>query len=81
MNEGVQGMNGNTQAGFGDEERRLRHRLIEMGIRQKDVAAATGIHLNDVSNVIRGRSRSPRYVAEVYRFLGLERGSEDDYKR
>jgi plasmid maintenance system antidote protein VapI len=45
---------------------------LEMGIRQKDVANATGIHLNDISNVVRGRSRSPRYIAEFYKFIGLE---------
>ena len=61
-----------ANAGFSEEERRLRSRLIEMGIRQKNVAEATGIHINDISNVIRGRSRSPRYVAEVYRYLGME---------
>jgi transcriptional regulator with XRE-family HTH domain len=59
-------------AGFTDEERRLRMRMIDMGIRQRNIADELGIHINDVSNVIRGRSRSPRYVAEVYKFLGLE---------
>lgn len=58
--------------GFGEEERRLRQRMIEMGIRQTDIAKATGIIIQDVSHVIRGSSRSPRYVAEVYRYLGLE---------
>lgn len=58
--------------GFGEEERRLRMRMIEMGIRQRDIASATGIHINDVSSVVRGKSRSPRYIAEVYRFLELE---------
>ena len=61
-----------NSAGFSDEERRLRNRLIELNIRQKHVAATLGIHINDVSNVIRGRSRSPRYIVEVYRCLGLE---------
>ena len=59
-------------AGFSEEEKRLRQRMIEMGIRQIDVANALGIHLADVSNVIREKSRSPRYIAEVYKFLGLE---------
>jgi hypothetical protein len=59
-------------AGFSDEERRLRMRMIQMGVRQKNIASDTGIHINDISNVIRGRSRSPRYVAEVYRYLELE---------
>ena len=58
--------------GFSDEERRLRHRIIELGIHQTDVAKALGINLSDVSHVVRGSSRSPRYVAEVYKYLGLE---------
>jgi len=62
-------MNG---AGFSEEERRLRQKMIEMNIRQKNIADQTGIHINDISNVIRGRSRSPRYIAEVYNYLGLE---------
>ena len=61
-----------VRAGFGEDERRLRQRMIELGIRQTDVAKALGICLADVSNVIRERSRSPRYVAEVYKYLGLE---------
>ena len=66
----MQENNGNF--GFSAEETRLRQRLIEMGIRQTDVANKTGIHIADVSNVIRGRSKSPRYVEEVYKFLGLD---------
>ena len=58
--------------GFGEEETRLRQRLIQMGIRQTHVANSLGIHLTDVSNVIRGRSKSPRYIEEVYKFLGLD---------
>jgi len=62
--------------GFSEEERRLRQRLIELGVRQADVANALGIHITDVSNVIRGKSRSPRYVAEVYKYLGLNMPTE-----
>jgi len=58
--------------GFSDEERRIRIRMVEMGIRHKDIARNLGIHIRDVSAVVRGVSRSPRYVAEVYKFLGLE---------
>ena len=57
--------------GFSEEEHRIRQRLIEMGIRQKNVAEAIGIHIKDVSAVVRQCSRSPRYVAEVYKYLGL----------
>ena len=57
--------------GFSAEETRLRQRLIKMGIRQTDVANKTGIHIADVSNVIRQRSKLPRYIEEVYKFLGL----------
>ena len=59
-------------SGFTDEERRLRVRMMEMGVRQKDIGKALGIDLSDVNKVVRGRSRSPRYVAEVYKYLGLE---------
>lgn len=61
-----------VHAGFSEQERLLRKKMIDMNIRQKDIAKATGIHINDISNVIRGRSRSPRYVAEVYKYLGFE---------
>ena len=50
----------------------MKHRMLEMGIRQTDVANALGICLTDVCHVVRGSSRSPRYVAEVYKYLGLE---------
>lgn len=58
--------------GFAPEEKRLRKRLIELGLMQKDVAHSLGISTQDVSMVIRGRSKSPSYVAEVYKFLGME---------
>ena len=58
--------------GFTEEETRIRQRLLEMGIRQINVAEALGLHVRDISAVVRGKSRSPRYVAEVYKFLGLE---------
>ena len=60
-----------ARSGFTDEERRLRKRILEMGINQKKVAEAIGLQLSDVSKVVRGRCKSPHYVAEVYRFLGL----------
>ena len=57
---------------FSEEERRLKHKMLEMGVRQTDVAKALGIDLSDVCHVVRGSSRSPRYVAEVYKYLGLK---------
>ena len=57
---------------FSDEERRIRARIAESGLRVKDIAAAIGIYPQDVSNVIAGRSRSPRYVVKVYKFLELD---------
>ena len=62
----------NTSSGFTDEERRLRVRKAELGLKVKDIAASIGITPQDVTMVIRGNSKSPRYVAEVYKFLGLE---------
>ena len=58
--------------GYSDEERRLRQRMFDMGVKQTDIANAINIHRNDVSAVIRGKSRSPRYIAEVYKCLGLK---------
>jgi len=68
----------NIGNGFSEEEKRLRSKMIKMGIRQKDIAESTGIIIQDVSQVIRGRSRSPRYVAEVYKYLGLEFPEKSD---
>jgi len=65
-------MKKNTTRCFDDEERRLRVRMMEMNVRQIDVAAKTGISKQDVNHVIRGKSRSPRYIAEIYKYLGLE---------
>ena len=58
--------------GFTDEERRIRVRKAELGLKVSDIALGVGITRQDVSMVIRGKSKSPRYVVEVYRFLGLE---------
>ena len=58
--------------GFTEEEKRLRVRMAEKGLRVKDIAAHCGIRSQDVTAVIRGKSRSPRYVAKVYAHLGLE---------
>ena len=55
-----------------EEERRLKIRILEMGIRQCDIAKAIGIADSDVTKVIRGRSQSPGYIAKVYAYLGLE---------
>ena len=68
-NEEVESM---ARPGFTDEERRLRKRILELGINQKKVADSIGLQLRDVSEVVRGRSRTPHYVAEVYKFLGLK---------
>jgi len=57
--------------GFGEEERRLRQRMLELGVKQTDIANTLNIQRQDVSAVVRGISRSPRYVAEVYKYLGL----------
>ena len=69
-----------ASTGFSPEERRLRKRMIEMGIRQKDIADDLGIHIQNVSNVIRQQSRHPRYIAEVYNYMGLEQPSEEQDK-
>jgi len=61
-----------VSTGFSDEERRLRVRMAEMGTNQRGVAKALGLNWQDVSPVIRGTSKKPRYVAEVYKYLGLE---------
>ena len=55
-----------------DEEKRIKLRLIDMGLRQTDVARIIGIARADVCAVVRGVSRSPRYAEEVYKFLGLQ---------
>ena len=66
-----------VRPGFTDEERRLRRRILEMGINQKRVAEAVGLKLDDVSKVVRGRCKSPHYVAEVYNFLELKMPKEE----
>jgi transcriptional regulator with XRE-family HTH domain len=58
--------------GFTDEGRRLRIRKAELDLKNKDIAAAIGITPQDVTNVINCRSKSPRYIAEVYNLLGLD---------
>jgi cyanate lyase len=58
--------------GFSDEERRIRIRKAEMGLRVKDIAEGIGILPVDVTMVIRVRSKSPRYITEVYKYLGLD---------
>lgn len=58
--------------GFSREEQRLRVRLIEKGLKQRDVADALGIAKQDVSMVVCGRSTCPRYVEAVYAYLGLD---------
>ena len=61
-----------AHSGFSEEERRIRKRILELGINQKKVAEVIGLQIRDVSEVVRGRSRTPHYIAEVYKFLGLE---------
>ena len=70
-------MNAPNTLGFTDEERRLRKRIIDMGVTQKEIAETIGIQRQDVTAVIRGKSRSPRYIAEVYKCLELERPSKN----
>ena len=62
--------------GFSDEERRIRVRMAERGLKVKFIASQIGIASQDVTNVIRGRSKSPRYIAEVYKYIGLEMPEE-----
>ena len=49
---------------------------IPYGIAIKNIADSLGIARQDITNVIRGRSKSPRYIAEVYKFLGLKMPEE-----
>lgn len=58
--------------GFSEEEKRLRRRIVDMGIRQKDIGDELGLSKADISHVFRGTCRSPRYVEAVYAYLGLE---------
>jgi|GEM_PF-2247392 len=62
---------------YSQEEQRIRKRLMALGLRQHEIASALGIGIPDVNHVIRGRSRSPRYVAAVYSYLGLEMPNEN----
>ena len=57
---------------YTEEERKLRLRMAERGLKVNDIAEAVGIHRQDVTAVLRGRSRSPRYVEAVYNFLGVK---------
>lgn len=59
-------------AGYSEEERRIKQRLLELGLQQKHVADALKLHVRDVNAVVKQCCRSPRYVKEVYGFLGLE---------
>ena len=61
-----------ANTGFTDEERRIRIRMAKLGVRVKDIASGTGITRQDISMVVRGKSKSPRYIAEVYKFLDLD---------
>lgn len=55
-----------------EEERRLRKRMIDMNVKQRDIALATGLYLPDICHVIRQISKKPAYIRDVYNFLGLE---------
>ena len=60
-----------------EEQRRLKKRMLEMGVRQIHVADFIGITRQDVSNVVNGRSDKPKYVEKVYNFLGLDMPQKD----
>ncbi|MCL1974615.1 MAG: hypothetical protein FWG61_00470 [Firmicutes bacterium] len=63
--------------GFTEEERRLRIRMLELDFTVDRLAAEIGIRRQDVTAVIIGTSRSPRYVFEVYKRLGIEQINQD----
>ena len=56
-----------------DEEKRIRIHMLQTDIGINDIAKAVGIARQDVSAVIRGKSRSPSYVRKVYEYLKLGR--------
>jgi len=55
-----------------DEKIRLKVRMAERGLLQKDLVAATGISKTIVSQVINGLNKSPWHKAKIYKFLDLE---------
>lgn len=62
--------------GFSQEEKRIRRRILDLGIKQKDIANELGISQQDVSMAIRGKSTCPRYVEAVYAYLKLDMPKE-----
>lgn len=58
--------------GFSEEEKRIRKHMIDRNITQKKIASDLGLARQDVSNVVCGISRSPRYVKSVYDYIGLD---------
>lgn len=63
--------------GFSEEEKRIRRRILDMGIRQRDIADELGISKQDVSMAISGKSTCPKYVSAVYDYLGLDMPKKD----
>ena len=61
----------NIDKTLGNEESRIKIRILELGIRQKDIALALGIAASDVSKVVKCKSNCPKYKSSVYEFLGL----------
>ncbi|MCL1998193.1 MAG: helix-turn-helix domain-containing protein [Turicibacter sp.] len=57
---------------FTDEEIKLRRRILDMGYTHSQVAELVGITRQDVSKIVKGKSKCPRYIHAVYKFLGFE---------
>ncbi|MCL2357622.1 MAG: hypothetical protein FWC70_10835 [Defluviitaleaceae bacterium] len=60
------------------EERRIRKRMIDMNVKQRDIALAVGLFPTDVCKVITQTSKTPSYKRDVYNFLGLEMPNESE---
>lgn len=61
-----------NEAKYTEDEKQVRKRLIDRSLTQSQIARALGLTRQDVSNVICGICRSPRYVKMVYDFVELE---------
>ena len=59
-------------AGYSEEERRVKQRMLELGILQIHIAESLKMNTRDVNAVVRQRSRSPSHVKKVYELLGLD---------
>ena len=64
-------------AGFSEEERRVKQRMLELGILQVHIAESLKMNTRDVNAVVRQRSRSPSHIKKVYEVLGLEMPNEE----